>query len=92
MINQAPMPKIVQTNGQAADSIEKSLWVLRNKFNFHTTTRLKETSFQNLQYTMDFFLIVKFPVLIAVRGKLACYHHVVVVWKGMVFDYESKYT
>ncbi len=41
---------------------------------------------------MNFFSNVKFPVIIAVRGTLACYHHVVVVWKGVVFDYESKYT
>ncbi len=22
----------------------------------------------------------------------ACYHHVVVIWRGMIIDYESKYT
>ena len=53
---------------------------------------MKESSFQNLQNTMIFFSNVKFPVIIAVRGTLACYHHVVVVWKGVVFDYELKYT
>jgi hypothetical protein len=31
-------------------------------------------------------------VIIAVRGTLASYHHVVVVWKRVVIDYESKYT
>ncbi len=25
-------------------------------------------------------------------GTHACYHHVVVVWRGMVIDYESEYT
>jgi hypothetical protein len=55
-------------------------------------TRMKESSFQNLQNTMIFFSNVKFHVIIAVRGTLACYHHVVVVWKGVVFEYESKYT
>jgi hypothetical protein len=53
---------------------------------------MKESSFQNLQNTMNFLSNVKFPVIIAVRGTLACYHHVVVVWKGVVFDYELKYT
>ena len=53
---------------------------------------MKERSFQNLQKTMDFFSYVKFPVIIAVRGTLACYHHVVVVWKGVVIVYESKHT
>ena len=31
-------------------------------------------------------------MIIAVRGTLACYHHVVVVWKGVVIDHEYKYT
>jgi hypothetical protein len=30
-------------------------------------------------------------MLISVEGKLATYHHVVVVWREMVIDYESKY-
>ena len=25
-------------------------------------------------------------------GTHACYHHVVVVWRGMIIDYESEYT
>jgi hypothetical protein len=25
-------------------------------------------------------------------GTHACYHHVVVVWRGIIIDYESKYT
>ncbi len=31
-------------------------------------------------------------MIVAVRGTLACYHHVVVVWNKVVFDYESKNT
>ena len=62
------------------------------KINFVTATRMKESSFQNLQHTMNLFSYVKFPVIIAVRGTLACYHHVVVVWKGVVINFESKYT
>ncbi len=31
-------------------------------------------------------------MIIAVRETFACYHHVVVVWNEVVFDYESKYT
>ncbi len=25
-------------------------------------------------------------------GTNACYHHVVVIWRGVIIDYESKYT
>jgi hypothetical protein len=25
-------------------------------------------------------------------GTHACYHHVVVIWRGVIIDYESKYT
>ncbi len=31
-------------------------------------------------------LEIKFPMLISVESKLATYHHVVVVWREMVFD------
>ena len=63
------------------------------KNGFHMTTRMKESSFQNLQNTMNnFFSYVKFPVIIAVSKILACYHHAVVVWKEVLIDYESKHT
>ena len=78
------VPKIVHKT--------KSLWILCKKFMFHTTTRMKESSFQNLQNTMNFLSYVKFPVIIAVKATHACYHHVIVVWKGIIIDYESKYT
>jgi hypothetical protein len=64
--------KLVYKKDGGVDSIEKSLWVLCKKINFVTTTRMKESSFQNLQHKMNFFLYVKFPVIIAVRGTLAC--------------------
>jgi hypothetical protein len=35
---------------------------------------------------------MKFPLIISVMGIHACYHHVVVIWKGMIIDYESKCT
>jgi hypothetical protein len=35
---------------------------------------------------------MKFPIIISVIGTHACYHHAVVIWKGMIIDYESKYT
>ncbi len=31
-------------------------------------------------------------MLILVESKLAIYHHVIVVWREMVIDYESMYT
>ena len=37
-------------------------------------------------------LEIKFPMLISVESKFATYHHVVVVWKEMLIDYESMYT
>jgi hypothetical protein len=27
-----------------------------------------------------------------VKGTHACYHHVVVIWRGIIIDYESRYT
>ncbi len=38
------VPKNVYKKGGGVDSIEKSLWVLRKKFHFDTTTKMKESS------------------------------------------------
>ncbi len=35
---------------------------------------------------------VKFPVLIGISSTQTCYDHVVVIWNGIVVDYESMYT
>ncbi len=48
------VPKNVYKNGGGVDSIEKSIWVLRKKSHFEFTTRMKESSPQNLQNTMNF--------------------------------------
>ncbi len=36
--------------------------------------------------------MMKFPLIILVKGIHACYHHVVVVWRGVIIDYESRCT
>jgi hypothetical protein len=35
---------------------------------------------------------VKFPLLLGISSTQTSYNHVVVIWNGMVIDYESKYT
>jgi hypothetical protein len=32
---------------------------------------------------------MKFPLIISVMGTHACYHHIVVIWRGMIIDYEK---
>ncbi len=41
---------------------------------------------------IEVLLEIKFPLLISVESKFATYHHVVVVWREMIIDYESMYT
>jgi hypothetical protein len=48
--------------------------------------------FQCLKFSLKAPLEIKFPMLISVESKLTTYHHVVVVWREMVNDYESIYT
>jgi hypothetical protein len=47
--------------------------------------------FQNLQEVIDILRMMKFPLVILVKRIHACYHHVVLTWRGMIIDYESKY-
>jgi hypothetical protein len=45
-----------------------------------------------LKQSLKALLEIKFPMLISVESKADAYQHVVVVWREMVIDYESKYT
>jgi hypothetical protein len=47
--------------------------------------------FMCLKHSLRAFLEIKIPMLISVESKLATYHHVVVVWREMITDYESMY-
>ncbi len=62
------------------------------KNNFSTTSALQIKCFCYLQEAFNILRMIKFPLIISVMGKHACYHHVVVIWRGVIIDYESKYT
>jgi hypothetical protein len=44
-----------------------------------------------VKQTLKAFLEIKFPVIISVQAQRLTYNHVVVIWRKMVIDYESKY-
>ena len=85
------IPKKVIKSG-SVDSIERSLWILRNKFGFNTTGPLKKERLRGITRTFEFLKQVKFPTLIAVKSDQAAYEHVVVVWNKRIIDYETMYT
>ncbi len=92
-LGESLVPKAVQKKlGSECDSIEKSLWILHKKFKFATTSLLRIEHFKNLKNAIKILMDIKFPLIISVMGTHACYHHVIVVWRGMVIDYESEYT
>ncbi len=74
------------------DFIEKCLWILRKKFNFTTTKRLKVSHFNSLKLALNALLTIKFPMVISVESKQTTYNHVVVVWQKMVINFESPHT
>ncbi len=45
-----------------------------------------------MKQSLKALLEIKFSMFISVESKFATYHHVVVVWREMVIDYESMYT
>ncbi len=44
------------------------------------------------QKTLTMLKQVKFPVLIGIWSTQTCYDRVIVIWNGIVIDYESMYT
>jgi hypothetical protein len=91
-LNESFVLKAVLTPSLGIDSIQKCLWILRKKCNFQTTKKFNQQHFQCLKQSLKALLEIKFPMLISVESKFATYHHVVVVWREMVIDYESMYT
>ncbi len=91
-LNESFIPKAVLTPSLGSNSIEKCLWILCKKFKFQTTQKINYKHFQCSKKLLKALLEIKFPILISVESKFATYHHVVVVWREMVIDYESMYT
>jgi hypothetical protein len=83
------LPKKIKNS---PDSIEKCLWILRDKFKFTTTKKLNLNRLTSLTRTFNMLKQMKFPVLIGVSSTLTSYDHVVVIWNGIVIDYESMHT
>ncbi len=91
-LNESYVSKAVLKPSLGVDLIQKCLWILHKKFNFQTTKKLNIKHFQCLKRSLKALLEIKFPMLISVESKIAIYHHVVVVWREMVIDYESMDT
>jgi hypothetical protein len=90
-LNESLVPRVVLSPSLGIDSIQKCLWILCKKFKFQTTKKINYKHFQCLKQSLKALLEIKFPMLISVESKSASYHHVVVVWRQMVIDYESMY-
>jgi hypothetical protein len=91
-LNESFVPKAVLTPSLGSNLIQKCLGILCKKFKFQTKKKIIYKHFQCLKQSLKALLEIKFPKLISVESEFATYHHVVVVWREMVIDYESKYT
>jgi hypothetical protein len=91
-LNESFVPKAVLTPSLGSNSIQKCLWILHKKFKFQTIQKINYKHFQCLKQSLNALLEIKFPILVSVEIKFATYHHMVVVWREMVIDYESIYT
>jgi hypothetical protein len=84
------IPKEVCNSHTQVNSIQKCLWILRQKFQFTTTKKIKLECFSSVKKTLRVLGQLKFPVIISVNSGGAIYDHVIVVWNGQVLDYESE--
>jgi hypothetical protein len=91
-LGESSVPKAVLKSSGECDLIQKSLWILHKKIKFSTTSLFRIIHFKNLQKAITILRNMKFSLIISVMGTHACYHHVVIIWRGMIIDYESKYT
>ncbi len=90
--NEVQLPRAIMSHSFGINSIEKCLWIIRTKFNFATTSKLRVAEFQSLKQSLNALFKIKFPMIIAVHRRLASYIHVVVVWRHKIIDFESMHT
>ncbi len=79
LLNDKKVPNGVIKGNLEVDLIEKCLWILRKKFHFATTSKLKLSCFQCTKQSLKALLEIKFPVIISVQTQCATYNHVVVI-------------
>ena len=91
-LNESFIPASVIHADKVIDSIEKCMWILRKKFNYSTTTKIKVSQFSSLKWAFSVLSTMKFPMVISVNSRQATYNHVVVVWQNKVIDFESRHT
>ena len=91
-LNEVQLPRAVMSNSFGINSIEKCLWIIRKKFNFATTSKLRVSEFQSLKLSLNALFKINFPIIIAVHSSQASYIHVVVVWRDKIIDFESMHT
>jgi hypothetical protein len=84
-LGESSVPKAVLKSGGEFDSIQKICG-----FFAKNSSAFRIERFKNLQEAINILRIMKFPLIISVMGTHACYHQVVVIWRGMIIDYESK--
>ena len=67
------VPKIDINEYGVMNAIEKCLWILRKKFNFVATKKMKSCHFDNLAKTLQNMTLCHFPVLLSVNSTNAAY-------------------
>ncbi len=91
-LNESLVLRAVLSPSLGINLIQKCLWILGKMFKFQTTKTKNYKHFQCLKQSLKALLEIKFPMLISVESKFATYHHVVVVWRQIVIEYESMHT
>ncbi len=91
-LGESCVPKAILKSCGECNSIPKSWWILWKKIKFGTTSALWINCCWVIQVAVDVLRMMKFPFIIAVKRTHACYNHIVVIWRGMIIDYESRYT
>jgi hypothetical protein len=68
-LNESTVPASVIHADKVIDSIEKCLWILRKKFNYFTTTKIKVSRFSSLKWALSALSTMKFPMVISVDSR-----------------------
>lgn len=90
VLQQPVVPKRVINNHHRMDSLEKCMWILEKKYNCRRFRYLNTDQFKTSSKVVENMSAIKLPVLISVCGHDSVYNHVVVVWRGIIIDFETS--
>lgn len=86
------VPKRVRDrrNKSMLDPMEKCMWILERKYDCRRFLYLNPDQHKTAEKLQMTLAQIRLPIMISVLGQHSVYNHVVVAWRGIIIDFETR--